>query len=226
MQLARLLEPREDRSIMTKLKQMARALQLERRYSKDQILNWYFNFAPYGGNLEGVRAASLSWFGKEPRKLSVAEAALLVALPQSPEARRPDKFPLRVKVARDRVIMRLKAAGIIPDEDAAVALQEQLPDFRKDLPTLAAHASDEAYKKHTQQITIDGHIQASVERVMREAAQKVDHQVSMAVIVADIQTGEVVARAGSVKPFDQQSKGWIDMTRAVRSPGSTLKPFI
>ena len=91
MQLARLLEPREDRSVAAKLRQMARALQLEWRYSKDEILAWYLTLAPYGGNLEGVRAASLAYFGKEPRQALGGEAALLVALPQSPESRRPDR---------------------------------------------------------------------------------------------------------------------------------------
>ena len=226
MQLARLLEPRESRSVFAKFKQVARALQLERRYSKDQILTWYLTLAPYGGNLEGVRAASLSWFGKEPTKLSVAQAALLVALPQSPEGRRPDKFPTRVKAARDRVIERMQSTGVIAPEDATLALQEPLPDFRYQLPTLAAHASDAAHKKGDTQITIDGHIQKDVERVMRDASAKFDSSLSAAVIVADLRTGEVIARAGATKPFDQKSRGWVDMTRAVRSPGSTLKPFI
>ena len=226
MQVARLLEPQTSRSVGAKLRQMARALQLERRYSKDQILTWYFTFAPYGGNLEGVRAASLSWFGKEPRKLSVAEAALLVAIPQSPEMRRPDKFPARVKAARDRVIIRMQNAGVIAPEDASLAINQPLPEFRADFPSLAAHAADAARAKGLSKITIDGKVQASVERLMRDASQTRDAAMAVAVIVADIETGEVIARAGSAKPFDQVSKGWIDMTRAVRSPGSTLKPFI
>ena len=226
MQVARLLEPRDNRSVKSKLLQMARAMQLERRYSKDQILQWYFTFAPYGGNLEGVRAASLSWFGKEPRKLSVAEAALLVALPQSPEARRPDKFPARVLAARNRVIARMERAGVIAPEDAALALVEPLPNLRVDLPALAAHETNAARLHQTLQLTIDGQMQRDVERVMRAAAKTLDPSLSMAVLVADAQTGEVLARAGSSKPFDQLSKGWVDMTRAVRSPGSTLKPFI
>ena len=91
MQLARLIEPRESRSLGSKLKQMLRAVQIERRLTKRQILEQYLTLAPYGGNLEGVRAASLAYFGKEPRRLTVSEAALLVALPQLPERRRPDR---------------------------------------------------------------------------------------------------------------------------------------
>ena len=94
MQVARLLEPREHRSLSAKLRQIVRALELERALRKDEILALYLTLAPYGGNLEGIRAAALAYFGKEPRKLSLAEAALLVALPQSPELRRPDRFPM------------------------------------------------------------------------------------------------------------------------------------
>ena len=85
MQLARLMEPRRERSLGAKLRQMVRAVQLERQLSKDQILDLYLTLAPFGGNLEGIRAASLAYFGKEPKRLSLAESALLVALPQSPE---------------------------------------------------------------------------------------------------------------------------------------------
>lgn len=91
MQVARLLEPRPERTLSAKLRQIVRAFEIERHMSKDEVLGLYLTLAPYGGNLEGVRAASLAYFGKEPKKLSLAEAALLVALPQSPELRRPDR---------------------------------------------------------------------------------------------------------------------------------------
>ena len=110
MQLARLIEPRAERSLGAKLRQMARALQIERRLSKREILTRYLTLAPYGGNLEGVRAASLAWFGKEPARLSLPQAALLVALPQSPEARRPDRHPDAARAARDRVLARHRAS--------------------------------------------------------------------------------------------------------------------
>ena len=93
MQVARLLLGEHERSLVGKIRQALLALQLDRRLSKDEILRLYLRLAPFGGNLEGVRAASLAYFGKEPRRLSVGEAALLVAIPQSPEMRRPDRFP-------------------------------------------------------------------------------------------------------------------------------------
>ncbi len=103
MQAARLLEPREQRTPAAKLRQMARALELEQRFTKNQILDIYLALAPYGGNLEGLRAASIAYFGKEPRRLTTAEQALLVALPQSPEARRPDRNATAARGARNRL---------------------------------------------------------------------------------------------------------------------------
>ena len=119
MQLARLIEPRESRSIASKITQMFRAWQIERRISKREILERYLTLAPYGGNLEGIRAASLAYFGKEPRRLTVSEAALLVALPQLPERRRPDRFRDNAQTARDRVLARMVDAGLLGAREAA-----------------------------------------------------------------------------------------------------------
>jgi penicillin-binding protein 1C len=102
MQVARLLEPRAERSFTAKLRQIVRAVEIERHLGKDEVLTLYLSLAPYGGNLEGVRAAALAYFGKEPRRLTLGEAALLVALPQSPEARRPDRSIATARRARPR----------------------------------------------------------------------------------------------------------------------------
>ena len=118
MQLARLMEPRRERSVYAKLRQMVRALEIERQMSKDQILDLYLALAPYGGNLEGIRAASIAYFGKEPKRLSLAESALLVALPQSPETRRLDRYPDAARAARDRVLDRMVEEGQVSEEDA------------------------------------------------------------------------------------------------------------
>src|SRR6202043_37970 len=110
----RLIEPRRERSVYAKLRQVVRALQIERQLNKDQILDLYLALAPYGGNLEGVRAASIAYFGKEPKRLSLAEAALLVTLPQSPETRRADRYPDVARSARDRVLDRMVEDGRVP----------------------------------------------------------------------------------------------------------------
>ncbi len=142
MQLARLIEPRRQRSVYAKLRQMVRAVELERQLSKDEILDLYLALAPFGGNLEGIRAASIAYFGKEPKRLSLAEAALLVALPQSPERRRLDRYPQAAHAARDRVLDRMVEDGVVSKDDAAQARAAAVPRLRKPMPILAPHSSD------------------------------------------------------------------------------------
>ncbi len=230
MQVARLLEPREHRSFDAKLRQITRALELEHALNKQQILALYLTLAPYGGNLEGIRAASLSYFGKEPRKLSLAEAALLVALPQSPELRRPDRFPEIARAARDRVIDRAAAAGVVPRDEVVRAKQAPVPHERKPLPVLAPHAGDQVVAaepdRRTHRLTIDAGLQKTLQDLARERAHALGPKISVAIVAVDNETGEVRARVGSADYFDERRAGQVDMTQALRSPGSTLKPFI
>jgi penicillin-binding protein 1C len=230
MQVARLLEPREHRSMTAKLRQIVRALQLEHALGKEQILSLYLALAPYGGNLEGIRAASLAYFGKEPRKLSLAEATLLVALPQSPELRRPDRFPDRAQAARDRVLERAAAAGAVPRDEVARAKAEPVPHQRKPLPVLAPHAADQVVAaepdRRIHRLTIDANLQRTLEELARERGRALGPQISVAILAVDNESGEVRARVASADYFDARRAGQVDMTLAVRSPGSTLKPFI
>ena len=230
MQVARLIEPREGRSFASKFLQMARAVQIERRLTKAQILDLYLNLAPYGGNLEGVRAASLAYFGKEPKRLSVAESAMLVALPQLPERRRPDRYKENAEAARERVLKRLAVASVIGDGEADRALTFPIPSERKALPALAAHLSETALRKWpdrtAHKTTLRRDVQAALEEVARNASKKLGDKLSVAIVMADAKTGEIIGEVGSADYFDNGRSGWIDMTRQYRSPGSTLKPFI
>ncbi|MXN44619.1 penicillin-binding protein 1C [Shinella kummerowiae] len=230
MQVARLIEPRENRSMLAKLRQMARAVQLERRLSKAEILDLYLTLAPYGGNLEGVRAASLAWFGKEPKRLSVAEAALLVALPQLPEKRRPDRHRAVAEKARERVLNRLAVSEVIGEGEAERASLDAVPDRRRQLPSYAAHLSELALRKDPKAIkhetSLDLTVQDGLEAVAREAAERLGPKISIAMVMADARTGEILGEVGSADYFDGSRAGWIDMTRIRRSPGSALKPFI
>ncbi|MBY5790863.1 penicillin-binding protein 1C [Rhizobium leguminosarum] len=230
MQVARLIEPREGRSLSAKLLQLVRAVQIERRLSKEEILDLYLTHAPYGGNLEGVRAASLAYFGKEPRRLTVAEAALLVALPQLPERRRPDRNLKAAEAARKRVLDRVAVAEAVGDGEAERAEGVAIPARRMQLPALAAHVAEAALRneptvlKH--QTTLKKQVQQGLEAVARAAAMKLGPKLSLAMVMADAQTGAIVGEVGSADYFDASRSGWIDMTRVNRSPGSTLKPFI
>ncbi|MGB6396620.1 MAG: penicillin-binding protein 1C [Bradyrhizobium sp.] len=230
MQLARLMEPRRQRSVYAKLRQIVRALEIERRMDKDQILDLYLALAPFGGNLEGIRAASIAYFGKEPKRLSLSESALLVALPQSPETRRLDRYPQGARAARDRVLDRLVEEGRVSKDDAAQAKAVPVPRLRKPMPILAPHSSDRAIATVKDvpviKLTLDSSLQKVLEPLARDRAIALGPNISVGIVVVDNESGDVLARIGSADYFDDSRAGQVDMTRAVRSPGSTLKPFI
>lgn len=230
MQLVRRLEGGSTRSVQGKLRQILSALALERHLDKEGILTAYLTLAPYGGNLEGVRAASLAWLGKEPARLSPAEAALLVALPQAPEARRPDRSPETARRARDRVLAVARQAGVIDGAEEQAARQEPVPRSRHPFPLLAAHAAERSVRERpgvgTYPLSIDADLQRRLETLAAERAATLGPRVSAAILVADHQSGQVLASVGSAGLFDGPREGYLDMTRAVRSPGSTLKPLI
>ncbi len=230
MQVARLLEPRRHRSLEAKLRQIVRALELEHALSKKQILSLYLTLAPYGGNLEGIRAASLAYFGKEPRHLTLAQAALLVALPQSPESRRPDRHAKAARDARNRVLDRVAEDNVAPADEIAHAKTQAVPHARQQLPMLAPHTADKMVSAYPQteinRLTIEAPLQKSLQALARERAQMLGPHISVAILAVDNATGEVRASVGSAGYFDAERAGQVDMTDALRSPGSTLKPFI
>jgi len=233
MQVARLIEGRGTRTLPAKAAQMLRALALEKRYDKAAILKHYLNRAPFGGNLEGVRTASLAYFGKEPLRLSAAEAALLVALPQSPEARRPDRSAEALKAvtkARNRVLRRALEARLIDERQYQRAVDEKVPAVRRPMPVHAAHLADRLVAgkpgQHVHNLTLDADLQARLEDLAGQRARRLGGAISVAILVADHRSGEIRASVGSADYFDRSRLGFVDMTEAVRSPGSTLKPLI
>ena len=230
MQVARLLEASGTGHVAGKLRQMRVALALERRLSKPEILTLYLHLAPYGGNLEGLRAATLSYFGKEPLRLTPAESALLVAIPQSPEARRPDRFVATATDARDRVLTRAARDGLIDADQLRAARTEVVPALRRPFPAIAPHMADrilaEEDGQSQHQLTLDRGLQIKLERLAREVVSAQGARLQVAIVVADHTSGEVLASVGSAAFEADQRAGFIDMTRAIRSPGSTLKPLI
>ncbi|MEM7621005.1 MAG: penicillin-binding protein 1C [Pseudomonadota bacterium] len=230
MQVVRLLEGRHERTLMRKLIQIIRAIQLERQFSKDQILQMYFTLAPYGGNIEGVRAATLAYYNKEPKRLSPHEAALLVALPQAPTARRPDRHPKQAKHGRNRVLKRMRRFKVLSSSDVKHAMRREVPNERLPFPLYAAHLSDAViaqapHKKH-HQFTIDRNLQTSLETLSANYVKTLGPKLSTALLVANHKSGEILAYVGSAGYLDYQRFGAIDMVQAVRSPGSALKPFV
>ena len=230
MQVARLLEGKHERTSAGKFKQIVRALQLEETHSKKEILRLYLRLAPFGGNIEGARAASLAYFGKEPARLSIGEAALLVALPQSPETRRPDRHPRAAELARNRVLSRAAKAGVISAAEALRAREERVPTRRRAFPKLAPHLSESEValipEKVIHRLTLDRDLQTALEQLVCEQLKLMGAKLSAAVLVVDNASGQVLAYVGSAGYLDSGRYGAIDMVQAVRSPGSTLKPLI
>jgi len=227
MQVARLLEPSKHRGILTKLFQMMRAVQLEERYSKQQILSFYLTLAPFGGNLEGVRAASLSYFGKPPNQIDLAQAALLVALPQSPVKQRPDRHAIAALKGRDKVLTRMVSEGVVTASDAAIARKEGVPFARQAMPLQAPHLADRLVRtnKSTRIVTtLDAGLQGSVERLAVQESGYFGDGATMAVVVVENQTRNVLAYLGGTNYWG--TAGQMDLARQPRSPGSALKPFI
>jgi penicillin-binding protein 1C len=227
MQVARLLEPPRKRSVATKLFQMIRAFQLEERYSKDEILSFYLTLAPFGGNLEGVRAASLSYFGKPANQIDLAQAALLVALPQSPVKQRPDRHAITALKGRDKVLARVVGEGVVTPSDATIARKEGVPFARQAMPLIAPHLSERlAHNSNTTRIvtTIDYDVQTAVEHLAAQETRFMGDGATTAIVVVENKTRNVVAWVGGTNYWGKA--GQIDLARKPRSPGSALKPFI
>jgi len=226
MQLARLLEPRP-RTIGSKLIEILRAMQIEARMSKREILAAYLTLAPYGGNLEGVRAASRAYFQRDPQWLDDAEMALLIALPQAPEARRPDRRPQAARAARDRVLTMFVRAGLINQRRADEARQSAMP-ARAPFPLSAPHAAQALVARHRGEgvvrSTLDATLQRDLEALARRRAAPLERDAQIAIFAVEVESREVRARIGGAGR--ERAGGYIDMTRAIRSPGSALKPFL
>jgi penicillin-binding protein 1C len=218
MQAARLLEPRP-RTLRSKLIEMARAVQLEARYGRQGVLTIWLSLAPFGGNLEGLRAGSLAWFGVPPEALEPAQAALLIAIPRRPERLRPDRHAATATVVRDRVLATGVRAGLFdatttPIPTTRIALPRHAPQLAASLPSLPQVRT-----------TLDLHLQGALERLGNERAQTLPEHASLAMLIADARAREIRAVYPGVWR-DQARAGSVDLTLAVRSPGSALKPFI
>lgn len=231
MQVARLLEQSGTGAWQGKLRQLRVALRLEQVLSKPEILRLYLSLAPYGGNIEGARAASLSYFGKEPSRLTAAQSALLVALPQAPEARRPDTNNKAATAARQVVLDRLTATQTVSPEEAQTAHLEPVSSQRRAFPALAPHLSDRARRDDPElpvhRLTLLSDLQRQAEALAKNSIRGKAENLSIAMVLADHVSGEILAHVGSGGYSDSAGRqGFIDMTRALRSPGSTLKPLV
>ncbi|MDH3349440.1 MAG: penicillin-binding protein 1C, partial [Desulfobulbaceae bacterium] len=229
MQVARLINPHR-RGYKGKILQILRALQLEYHFTKDEILTLYLNYAPFGGTVEGVGAASLTYLGKPPLELSHAEAALLAVLPQRPSGWRPDRYPALAERARNKVLNRLVTNKVWEPSIVEAAKQEKVAAVHYEhpmtAPLLANRLRSKALPDQPLVTTIDGQLQANIADCVSGYVENMDSGVSAAVMVVENDTLAVRAYVGSADFFSITRQGQVDMIRAVRSPGSTLKPFL
>lgn len=213
-----------------KLRQMFRALQLEYHFTKDEILGLYLTHAPFGANIQGIRAACYTWLGKDANEMTRAEAALMAVLPQAPSRYRPDRHPDRAAKARDKVLDRMARFGIWTPDQIRAAKQEPVISFR--FPTsmtapLAARRLKAIYPDAEVIPTfIDENLQMHMADLLRAYMDRLPPKQSGAVLVVNHKTLEIEAYAGSADFFNSSRRGHVDMIQAPRSPGSTLKPFI
>ncbi|MCO8169808.1 peptidoglycan glycosyltransferase PbpC [Pseudomonas sp. 21LCFQ02] len=228
MQVARLLDPHA-RTVPGKLRQLWRTVQLEWHLSKPQILEIYLNRAPFGGTLQGVAAASWAYLGKSPQHLTRSEAAMLAVLPQAPSRLRPDRHPERAQHARDKVLRRLAEFGVWPQSGVDEALQEPLllaPRQEPSLAPLLARRLNRPDSPPLIRTTLDASLQRRMEDLLMGWRARLPERTSAAILVVEAENMAVRAYVGSVDINDTKRFGHVDMISALRSPGSTLKPFL
>ena len=229
MQVARILVG-TPHTLSGKIRQMLRALQLEWHCSKDEILTLYLNHAPFGGVIEGVEAASWAYLGKSAQSLSKAEAALLTVLPQAPSRLRPDRHPERARRYRDKVLDRMASLGLWTPAQVHDARIEGVAARSMRQPMLAALLAERLHAEQPRQrriqTTLDASLQRAMEARVSDYLTRFPDRTSAAVLVVDNASMAALAYVGSGAFGDDARLGHVDMVRAWRSPGSTLKPFL
>ncbi len=231
MQVVRLLEPKK-RTYQNKIIEMFRALQLEVNYSKDEILQLYLNLVPYGGNIEGIKAASLLYFGKSPNHLSPAEIASLAIIPNRPNSLKPGTNNQKLINERNKWLKRLRPSKIWSNEIIDDAIEESLSMYRREAPKYAPHFSYRIKNKFPDKSIIHSTLsletQRKTEKLLSDYARKLYlvNTKNAAVFIIDNKTHSIVSYIGSSDFNNIETSGQVDGVRAIRSPGSTLKPLL
>ena len=219
------------RTPLTKIREFVMALKVERSLSKPQILESYLNLAPFGGNIRGVQAASLIYFGKKASQISPGEACLMIGMLKGPTLYRPDTRPIAARKRRNEIIDLMERKGVFTHEEARRAKLEDLPRRKSDLPARAWHYSELVMTQNPEharkfETTLNLETQTKLEAVLRQSLNDFPASVTLSAGIVDNKTAELAAWTGNARfSYGSDPSSWVDCGRAPRSPGSTLKPF-
>ncbi|MBQ7594985.1 MAG: penicillin-binding protein 1C [Synergistaceae bacterium] len=219
------------RTPLTKIREFIMALKLERQISKAKILECYLNLAPFGGNIRGVQAASLIYFGKSASQISPGEACLLIGMLKGPTLYRPDTRPISAKKRRDEIISLMEHKKVFTHDEARRAYLEDLPRRKFDLPARAWHYSELLFSQnpghsHRFDTTLNLEAQTKLEAILRESLNDFPQDITLSAGIVDNNTAELISWVGNARfSYNNDASSWVDCGRAPRSPGSTLKPF-
>ncbi len=228
MQTARLIDPKIKRDYLGKINQIFLAWRIENQFTKKEILEIYLTLAPYGGNIEGIKAASYAWLGKKPNNLTWSESAMLVSLPQSPEKRRPDLFPEESQKAKNLILSKVKNKFGFSENFIEETYSESNNYQKRKIKSYAPHLFDKLYTTNSNIIesTINFNTQVSLYNIMENYVSYYPSPINGASIILERKTGNVIAYVGSSDYLNKTRKGGNNFLEALRSPGSTLKPLI
>jgi penicillin-binding protein 1C len=231
MQVARMLYPKR-RTYINKVAECFRAMQLEMNYSKKEILAMYLTLVPYGGNIEGIKAAAYFYYGRQPDKLSIAQIAALAVIPNRPNGLTPGRRNEELLTARNKWLKRMNADKVFSTADIENALNEPLGAMRQNAPALAPHFALRMHSLYPGQAVVNTSLNvANQQKVFAIASNYSKRMANLnihnaAVFVINNKTNHVEAYIGSANPLDNENSGQVDGVCAVRSPGSTLKPLV
>lgn len=221
------------RTPATKIREFIMALRLERQLTKAKILECYLNLAPFGGNIRGVQAASLIYFGKTASQISPGEACLLIGMLKGPTLYRPDTRPKSAMKRRNEIISLMERKKVFTRDEARRARLEELPRRKFELPSRAWHYSELVFSRNPEHserynTTLNIETQTKLEAILRQSLNDFPSDVTLSAGIVENESGNLVAWVGNARfsySKDAHSASWVDCGRSPRSPGSTLKPF-
>ena len=232
-----------ERTLSRKIKELILALEMEIKYSKEDILNFYLNVVPYGSNAYGIEAAARTFFNKQAHELTISESALLASLPKAPTYYSPfGNNPDKLKARHDYVLERMYSFGYITQDELGSAREEELNYYQDPTglkaPHFVMHVIEQLEQTYGQEqlknlgltvtTSLDWELQQEAQKIVAEWAEKNEKRFrakNAALVALDPKSGEILSMVGSRDYFDKENDGNVNVTTRLRQPGSSFKPF-